>query len=248
MTFMSHDPVTAVIGAQLVEMSTAAVAAGAGAAPSITALPPAGAEEVSMMAATAFGLAGQEMLATHTAAQQELARAGTALVDVTRMYAQTDSSAAGTLMTNAAETGAIEFTGSPGAPMTSVFSPSAGAGLLRSETLPGAAGTAARTPLMTNLVEGTAASTHAASSTTTPGAAGKAASAFMGAASAPLSSVTQLASSMGGSMGGPMSGSAGGAAGASGPGVAASLASDKKPIDEDAAAKRPAERTGDGLV
>ena len=47
MTPMSHDPAAAVIGAQTIEIGARALAASASAAPSVTALAPAGAEEVS---------------------------------------------------------------------------------------------------------------------------------------------------------------------------------------------------------
>ena len=153
MTSMSHDPAAAVIGAQLVEMSTAAVAAGAAAAPSVTALVPAGAEEISVMASTAFGAAAEMAFAAHVAAQQELAKAGAALMDIARMYAQTDATAAGALEANAMQTTLIEAAG---------FTSSTSGRLLRSEALPGAAGTAARTPLMANLVEGAVAAPAAA--------------------------------------------------------------------------------------
>ena len=73
MTSMSHDPAAAVIGAQLIAMSTAAAAQSAAAAPAITALVPAGAEEVSIQASMAFGAAAESAIAAHVAAQQELA-------------------------------------------------------------------------------------------------------------------------------------------------------------------------------
>jgi PE family len=234
MTSMSHDPAAAVIGAQLVEMSTAAVAAGAAAAPSVTALVPAGAEEISVMASTAFGAAAEMAFAAHVAAQQELAKAGAALMDIARMYAQTDATAAGALEANAMQTTLIEAAG---------FTSSTSGRLLRSEALPGAAGTVARTPLMANLVEGAvaapaaaaaAAVTPATGATTIPAVTG-AASTLLGAASAPLSSLSSL-TSMGGSMGG--------AAGGSAAAVPASLTDKEEPVAEDGTGQQ----TGQGLV
>jgi hypothetical protein len=228
MTSMSHDPAAAVIGAQLVEMSTAAVAAGAAAAPAVTALMPAGAEEISVMASAAFGAAAETAFAAHVGAQQELAKAGAALMDIARMYAQTDATAAAALEANAMQTTLIEAAG---------FTSSTSGRLLRSEALPGAAGTAARTPLMANLVEGAVAATPAtaaASSTTLPSVA-TAASTMLGAASAPLSSISQL-TSMGGSMGG--------AAGGSAAAVPTSLTGDDEPTADDGTGQQ----TGQGLV
>jgi hypothetical protein len=234
---MSHDPAAAVIGAQLIAMSTAAVADSAAMAPAITALVPAGAEEISIGASMAFAAAAESAIAFHNAAQQELARAGAALVDIARMYAQTDATAASALEANAMQTSLIEAAG---------FASTASGKLLRCEALPGAAGTAARTPLMANLVEGAvAAPAAAAAAAATPAAAtptaatisglSGAASTVLGAASTPLSSLSSL-TSMGGSMGG--------AAGGSAAAVPASLTDKEEPVADDPGAQK----TGDGLV
>jgi PE family len=226
MTSMSHDPASAVIGAQLVEMSTAAVAASAAAAPSLTALMPAGAEEISMMASASFAATAEAALAAHVAVQQELAKAGAALIDIARIYAQTDATAASALEANAMQTTLIEAAG---------FTSTSAGRLLRSEALPGAAGTAARTPLMANLVEGTlaAAPVAAAPATAAPAAVATSsttlptvASTMLGAATAPLSSISQLTS---------MGGAAGGSAAA----VPASLTGDDEPTADDDSVGRP---------
>jgi hypothetical protein len=221
MTSMSHDPAAAVIGAQLIEMSTTAVAASAAAAPSLTVLMPAGAEEVSMIASTSFAATAEAALAAHVAAQQELAKAGAALIDIARIYAQTDATAASALEANAMQTTLIEAAGFTSAPVGR---------LLRSEALPGAAGTAARTPLMANLVEGTV---TAAPATAAPAAAATSstalptvASTMLGAATAPLSSISQL-TSIGGAAGGPAAA------------VPASLTGDDEPIADDDGVGRP---------
>jgi hypothetical protein len=190
MTSMSHDPAAAVIAAQTIEIGTRALAAGAAAASSLTALMPAGAEEVSAQAAAAFAAEAASAMAAHAAAHEEIMRVGAALVDIARMYVQADSEAAGTLISSAGQLSGQVFAG-----------PSAGAGLAQAEVLPGAFGSAARTPLMANLIEGVAASNP---STTLPAAA-NAATTVLGGGTAPLSSISQF-TSMGGAAGGAAAG------------------------------------------
>ena len=236
MTSMSHDPAVAVIGGQLAAMGARAIAAAAAAAPSVTALAPAGAEEVSMLAAMAFATEASTTLAAHTLAHQEISRTGAALVNITRMYTQADATAAGHLETNAARSGAVEF-GSIGAaatgPWASPVSPSTGSRLLRAEAVPGLAGTPTRTPAMANLIEGAVAPTPSPAGAAT-GAAGlsglpNAASTLLGAGSAPLSTLSSLGSSLGsvgqGGVGGATAGGA--AAGGAGPALASSLTGDE---------------------
>ncbi|OBA60477.1 hypothetical protein A5647_13655 [Mycobacterium sp. 1100029.7] len=197
MTSMSHDPAVALIGAQLTEMGAAAIAAGAASAPAVTALIPAGAEEVSAQAAAAFAAEAAKALAAHAAAHQEIARTGAALVNITRMYAQTDATAAGQLAANAAHTSTVEFTHvAASAPWVNPVS--TGAGLLRAEAVPGAAGTPARTAAMASLLDGVvAAPAPAAGAATTMPTAMSAASSLLGAGSAPLSTLSSLGSSLG---------------------------------------------------
>jgi hypothetical protein len=98
---LSHNPAAGVIGSQLLEIGTRGLESGAAVVMSVTGLIPAGAEEVSAQAATAFAAEAAAMLAFNTAAQQELMRAGTALADIARMYSQADDSAAGALAVSA---------------------------------------------------------------------------------------------------------------------------------------------------
>jgi len=207
MTSMSHDPAAAVIGAQTIEIGTRALAAGATAVPSVTGLAPAGAEEVSAQAAAAFAAEAAAMLAAHTAAQQELMRAGAALIDIARMYAQVDGEAAATLASTATQLSDQAFASSA----------SVGAGLAHAETLPGALGSAARTPLMANLIEGVA----AANPSTTIPAAANAASTLLGVGTAPLSAIGSIG------QGGAAAG------GAAGPAVASSLTGDDQSTRDD---------------
>ena len=171
---ISIDPAVAAIGSQLVDAASRGLGSAATALPSVTGLAPAGAEEVSAQAATAFAAEGAAMLALNTAAQEELARTGVALTDVVRMYSQVDGEAAGTL----------------------------GAQLMGAETLPGVGGSGARTPLLANLIDGAPApnpstpapnpSTPVPGPSTTVPAAANAASMALGAGTAPLSSIGSI--------------------------------------------------------
>lgn len=225
MVSMSYDPAAGVIGLQLVDIATRGLASGAAASPAVTALVPAGAEEISAQAAAAFAAEGAAMLAVHTAAQEEVARAGVALTDIARVYSQVDGEAAGTLTTSG-----YQFSGQ-------AFVGGSGAGMLRAGTLPGADGSAARTPLLAKLLDGVPApgpgATVAAAAPNTvavaPGAAG-AASTVLGAATAPLSSVGSIGQ--------------GAAAGSTaGPGLASSLTrSEDDGARDDSADREPGER------
>ena len=144
MESISHDPVAGAIGLQLVDVAGRGLGSGATASMAVTALIPAGAEEVSAQAAAAFAAEGAAMLALNTAAQEELARTGVALTDIARMYSQIDGEAAGTLQSAGARISRQTFAGGTGA--------NVGAGLMRAETLPGAGGSASRTPLLANLI------------------------------------------------------------------------------------------------
>jgi hypothetical protein len=174
MESMSHDEAAGAIGSQLVDKATRGLDAGGAAMAPLTALIPAGAEEISAQAAAAFAEEGASMLAWNTAAQEELGRTGVALVDIARMYSQVDNAAADSLAV-----GGSQFSSDP------LAGAGAGAGLMRADTLPGAGGAAARTPLMAQLIEGAA---PANPSTTLP-ATVNAASSAVGAGLAPLSSI-----------------------------------------------------------
>ncbi len=97
MQSMSFDPAVAGVGVDVVGGAMRAVAAGAAATPSVTALIPAGADEVSTQAATAFAAGATQLLGFLDAAHAELVRTGTALVDIARVYSETDGAAAGRL-------------------------------------------------------------------------------------------------------------------------------------------------------
>lgn len=207
---LSYDPAAGAIGLQVVEIATRGLASGAAASGPVTALLPAGADEVSMQAVAVFAAEGAAMLALNTAAQEEVARTGAAFADIARMYAQVDGETAGTLHSAGGRIAGQTFVG-----------PTGGGGLLGTPTLPGAGGSAPRTPPLANPVEGGPiagpAPTVPTTSPTVPGAvpampaAVNAASTLLGAGAAPLSSFGSLAQGA----------SAGGTAG---PGLASSLA------------------------
>ena len=95
---MSIDPAAAGIGAQVVSNATQGLATGTTAAAAVTALTPAGAEEVSVQAALAFASEGVETLALHTFAQEELARTGAAYMEIAGIYTGVDDATAATLL------------------------------------------------------------------------------------------------------------------------------------------------------
>lgn len=79
MQSMSFDPAVADIGSQVVNNAFQGLQAGAVAWVSLSSLLPAGAEEVSAWAVTAFTTAATGLLALNQAAQEELRKAGECL-------------------------------------------------------------------------------------------------------------------------------------------------------------------------
>ncbi|OBA71698.1 hypothetical protein A5641_10300 [Mycobacterium sp. 1554424.7] len=185
MESMSINPAVAAIGTQMVDVAGRGLGSVAAAAPSLTALAPAGAEEVSMQAAMAFATEAAAVLALNTAAQEELARAGAAVMDIARLYAQVDGDAAGTLMEGGSRFSNESFAAGTGANGSAL--------LIRSETLSGARGPAARTSLTTTLTETVATSNP---KTAVPVAA-NAASTALGAGTVPLSSIASAGGAAG---------------------------------------------------
>jgi hypothetical protein len=93
---LEHNPGAAAIGAQVVANGARGLAAGTMASAAVTALAPAGAEEVSALAAAAFAAEGVESLAMNTFAQEELTRAGAAYIEIAGIYAAVDGANAAT--------------------------------------------------------------------------------------------------------------------------------------------------------
>jgi hypothetical protein len=94
---LTHNPGAAGIGAQVVANGARGLAAGTAATAAVTALVPAGADEVSAQAAVAFAAEGVETLAQNTFAQEELTRAGAAYVEAAGIYEAVDAANATTL-------------------------------------------------------------------------------------------------------------------------------------------------------
>lgn len=87
---MTHNPGAVGIGAQVVANGARGLAAGTTASAAVTALVPAGADEVSAQAAVAFAAEGVETLAMNTFAQEEMARAGAGFMEAAGIYTAVD--------------------------------------------------------------------------------------------------------------------------------------------------------------
>nr|WP_269151265.1 PE family protein [Mycobacterium lacus] len=95
---MAIDSAAGDIGSQVVECANQGLQAGVTASNSLTALPPAGAEEVSAQAVAAFTTEAAQMVALNQAAQEELIRAGSTISEIARMYADADATAANSVV------------------------------------------------------------------------------------------------------------------------------------------------------
>ncbi len=91
---MAHDPGAAAIGAHVAANGSRGLATGTTVGAATTALLPAGADEVSAWAATAFAAEGVAMLGINTLAQQELCRAGALYVEIAALYTAVDEAGA----------------------------------------------------------------------------------------------------------------------------------------------------------
>ncbi|OBF38194.1 PbsX family transcriptional regulator [Mycobacterium sp. ACS1612] len=94
---MEHNPGAVGLGAQVVANGARGLTSGTTASAAVTALTPAGAEEVSAMAAAAFAAEGVESLAQNTFAQEELTRAGAAYMEAAGIYTAVDGANAAAL-------------------------------------------------------------------------------------------------------------------------------------------------------
>ncbi len=87
---MMHTPGAVGIGSEVVANGARGLAAGTAANGVVAAQVPAGADEVSAMAAVSFAVDGAESTALNAFAQQELARAGAAVVEISGIYNAVD--------------------------------------------------------------------------------------------------------------------------------------------------------------
>ena len=87
---LEHNPGAIGIGAQVVANGARGLATGTAASAEVSALVPAGAEEVSALAAAAFAAEGVETMAQNAFAQEELTRAGAAYMEIAGIYDAVD--------------------------------------------------------------------------------------------------------------------------------------------------------------
>jgi uncharacterized protein (DUF2126 family) len=87
---MEHSPAMQGIGGQVIANGDRGLATGTAASAEVTALVPAGADEVSMLAAASFASEGVQMAVLNAFAQQELARAGAAYLEASGIYTTVD--------------------------------------------------------------------------------------------------------------------------------------------------------------
>lgn len=102
MQSMSFDPVVGDIAAQLIDIANVGLKAGKTATTELTSLIPAGGDEISEQAASAFAEGAAQLLALHAAAHQELLQTGQVLAEIARMYMEVDAAGADGLLLNPA--------------------------------------------------------------------------------------------------------------------------------------------------
>jgi PE family len=95
---LQHNPGAVGIGSEVVSNGARGLATGTAATVAVSALVPAGVDEVSLQAALAFATEGIEALGLNALAQEELARAGSAYIEASTIYDTVDGANAATLM------------------------------------------------------------------------------------------------------------------------------------------------------
>lgn len=95
---LQHNPGAVGIGSEVVANGARGLATGTAATSAVSALVPAGVDEVSVQAAVAFATEGLEALGLNALAQEELARAGSAYIEASTVYDTVDGANAATLM------------------------------------------------------------------------------------------------------------------------------------------------------
>jgi hypothetical protein len=95
---LTINPAAAAIGTQVVANGVRGLAAGTAATAAVTALAPAGAEEVSAHAIAAFAAEGVQTLGINTMAQEELSRAGAQYIQAAATYEAVDAANAAGLV------------------------------------------------------------------------------------------------------------------------------------------------------
>ncbi len=95
---LSHNAGAAGVGGQVVANGGRGLATGTAAMAEVTALAPAGADEVSASAAVMFASEGVQTLGINTLAQEELARAGATVIEIAGVYQAVDGENGATLL------------------------------------------------------------------------------------------------------------------------------------------------------
>ena len=94
---LSHNVGAAGVGGQVVANGARGLAAGTAATAQVSALAPAGADEVSAMAALMFASEGVQTMGINAMAQEELARAGATVIEIAGVYQAVDGENGATL-------------------------------------------------------------------------------------------------------------------------------------------------------
>lgn len=87
---LMHDPGALGVGAEIVANGARGLAAGTAATAAVSAQVPAGADEISISAALAFASEGLQTTALNALAQEELSRAGAAVMEAAGIYSAVD--------------------------------------------------------------------------------------------------------------------------------------------------------------
>lgn len=97
MQSMSHDAAAIGIGARVTANGIRGLATGTAATAAVSALAPAGADEVSAMATAAFAAEAAQTIGINALAQEEIARLGAAVVEIAGAYQTVDGANGATL-------------------------------------------------------------------------------------------------------------------------------------------------------
>lgn len=88
---LSHNPAAAGIGGQVTANGARGLATGTAATAEVSALAPAGVDEVSATAALGFASEGIQTLGINAMAQEEIARLGAAVIEISAAYEAVDA-------------------------------------------------------------------------------------------------------------------------------------------------------------
>lgn len=95
---LSHNPGAIGVGGQVTANGARGLATGTAATSAVSALAPAGADEVSAAAAVTFAAEGVQTLGINALAQEEIARAGASIIEAAGAYQAVDASNSATLI------------------------------------------------------------------------------------------------------------------------------------------------------